>query len=276
MLYSGIPTEAKYLVLYEDGFGKIKRADLALFYEPKNALIPLPKNSFFNVYHSNPVSIDGTFTLITLEDIKQYEIDYQNGKKLRMRSWQSKAAETIPNVPPTQTCVQWTLEIITYNGNDEIVEITDYDLGVTCTGGYTVGNGGDGGDDAPNPTPAGSQVGNPGNATDLWYVTQNVNNGWGIQKSFSFTGTIFRNTANNRFSGVTASCASGYGYCGDGALTWAAWYGIWTPTIDNAWLLNGNRNAASQVQGSISFPNQTINNFIGIAQTKNWPATILQ
>ena len=119
-----------YLLLVEDSKHKIRRGDLALFYFRDSKLNKLPANTFYVIFSSNAIATDGTFTLVTINDVKQYEIDFCNKKEIAFRVW-------IPKPSKNLNCADWYLETTIFNDyqyyNDlSCIEYLSKSLGTSC------------------------------------------------------------------------------------------------------------------------------------------------
>lgn len=66
-------------MLVEDTSGRIRRGDVLLFYPADENLTKLPDSSFTNFFIFESMKTDGTFSLISLSDVTQYEMDFTNG-----------------------------------------------------------------------------------------------------------------------------------------------------------------------------------------------------
>ena len=88
----------RFLLLVEDTSGRIRRGDVLLFYPADENLTKLPDSSFTNFFIFESMKTDGTFSLISLSDVKQYEMDFTNGSPGEFRLWQGRASIYTP--PP--------------------------------------------------------------------------------------------------------------------------------------------------------------------------------
>ena len=70
----------QYLIVVKNSKGEIRRGDIVLFYPTDATLDALPKNSFHDFFTNESLPVDGTFTLVSLSDRKQFEMDFKNGK----------------------------------------------------------------------------------------------------------------------------------------------------------------------------------------------------
>ena len=119
----------QYLLLVENSKGEIRRSDIVLFYSTDTSLTALPKNSFHYFFNGGSLSVNGTFTLITLGDVKQYEMDFKNWQKKEFRMWQDRKQ----NQKISSACSDWYLITTIYHEDGTISQQEKF-LGATCTG----------------------------------------------------------------------------------------------------------------------------------------------
>lgn len=136
----------EYLLLTEDKDGKIRRSNIVLFYPDNTTLTKLPANSFHDFFLNEAIGVDGRFVLISLGDVKHYEMKMRDSKPSLFKLWQSRA----PAYQGDQICIDWYL-ITTIYYTDGHTEIYEEYLYTAC-----YGNGGGGG---------GSNTGNNGNTS---------------------------------------------------------------------------------------------------------------
>lgn len=99
----------RFLLLVEDTSGRIRKGAVALFYPLENNVSVLPENSFHNYFINQMIRLEGTFSMISLMDIKQYEMDFDNnGNRKEYRLWYGKQTilEPLPQLP---VCIDWYL-----------------------------------------------------------------------------------------------------------------------------------------------------------------------
>jgi hypothetical protein len=84
-------TPLQYLVLVENSSGDVRRGDIMFFYPKGGNIAALPANSFHNFFASDSSFLDGTFALVNLEDVLQYEMDFENHKISQFRLWEERA-----------------------------------------------------------------------------------------------------------------------------------------------------------------------------------------
>ena len=126
--HAGNAHPIQYLLVVENSKGEIRRSDIVLFYSKDPSLNALPKNSFHDFFNSESLSIDGTFTLITLGDVKQYEMDFKNGKKAEFRMWNQKKWQK----EKSSGCDDWYFTTTIYH-EDGTISQKEKLLGATCT-----------------------------------------------------------------------------------------------------------------------------------------------
>jgi hypothetical protein len=150
-------TPLEFLLLVETPEGKIRRGDVLLFY-PKNSMITdLPENSFHDFFTNNTLPVNGTLSLISLNDVKQYEMDFENGKPKEFRLWQPKPGSSSAENGEAQgrlpdymeDCVDWYLVTTVYYTDGTTEQYEEY-LFTECYGG-SGGDGGGGGGGGGNP-----------------------------------------------------------------------------------------------------------------------------
>ena len=118
----------QHLILVETANGEIRRGDIVLFFPDKPGVKELPKNTFYNIFNSEFNSLDGTYALVGLGDVKYWEMDFKDHQKTEFRVWRGdqKPSEESTN------CRAWYLDI-TRHLNWNIQQERKY-LGNTCTG----------------------------------------------------------------------------------------------------------------------------------------------
>ena len=70
-----------YLLLKDNQQGNIRRGDVVFFYPTNGNVTELPENTFINYFQKETIPVDGQIIFITLDDIKEFQIQYQNGVK---------------------------------------------------------------------------------------------------------------------------------------------------------------------------------------------------
>lgn len=115
----------RFLLLVEDTSGRIRRGDVLLFYPADENLTKLPDSSFTNFFIFESMKTDGTFSLISLSDVTQYEMDFTNGSPGEFRLWQGRASIYAP--PPDQPfCKDWFLITTVYYSDGSIQQFEDF------------------------------------------------------------------------------------------------------------------------------------------------------
>jgi hypothetical protein len=255
-------TPLQYLILVENAQGKIRRSDMVLFY-PKNAnLTALPENSFSDFFNKESFPQDGTFTLVSLGDVKQYELDFKDGKKSQFRLWQTRKAgdngKGNGGASSLDIWINWYL-VTTYYYTDGTVEVVETYLGQTC---YSCGNG-------PNQTINDPIIDNP-NGTDpngfegptsravQFTVKRELTSyeDWEIVGDFTLNGTTFNNVANNVFSSATYGGSTCLYYSFLASTQWpsAARYSIYSEVSHTTGLI-GFTIASTRIDGQMFYPN---------------------
>jgi hypothetical protein len=116
------------LVLVETKTGTIRRGDILLFFPDKPGEKELPKTTFYNLFNSNFNSLDGTYALVNLGDVKCREMVYKDHQQTQFRFWNSKEDPKAKD----GNCRSWYLNTTTYL-DWEMKTDTKY-LGNTCSG----------------------------------------------------------------------------------------------------------------------------------------------
>lgn len=117
----------KFLLLVEDSKGEIRRGDLIFFKPLKSKQNSLPYNTFYELFINQEPTIDGTFTLISLSDTKQFEDDFENRTRIESRSW---ICDNCYEENKTNNERNWLLRIRKFN-SDGTFETTEKALGKT-------------------------------------------------------------------------------------------------------------------------------------------------
>ncbi len=128
----------QFLLLVEGEKGEIRRSDIAVFYPKDTTISSLPENSFQDFFQHESFSVNGTFGLISFNDLKEYEMDFDKGIKTQFRLWQGRALNI-----PIEECLDYFLVTTWYNNDGSIYNVTWEYLWTSCesTGG---GGGGAG------------------------------------------------------------------------------------------------------------------------------------
>jgi hypothetical protein len=78
------------LLLVEDSSNKIRRGDVMHFFPKSPDIKKLPKDLLHDFFEGHNLSVDGTFMLTNLSDVKQYEAVFVDGRNIEMRLWRAK------------------------------------------------------------------------------------------------------------------------------------------------------------------------------------------
>ncbi|HRD42668.1 MAG: hypothetical protein JST57_08185 [Bacteroidetes bacterium] len=142
----------RYLLLVENEDGRIRKGDIVLFYPLDKRYTELPDSSFTKFFTNYGITVDGTFALISLRDIKVYEMDVLAEKPKEFRLWAGKPAVPEP-VPDPPICTDW-YEITTIFYNDGTYDQTVEFLYTQCEPNPMAGGGGGGTGEEPNCDPS--------------------------------------------------------------------------------------------------------------------------
>jgi hypothetical protein len=284
------PAPIQYLILVENAEGKIRRSDMVLFY-PKDAnLTALPENSFSDFFNKDSFPEDGTFTLISLGDVKQYEMDFKDGKKSQFRLWQTRIAgdngKGNGGASSLDIWINWYL-VTTYYYTDGTVEVVETYLGQTC---YSCGNG-------PNQTindpivdnpndPSGNGFEGPTSRGVEFTVKRELTSyeDWEIVGNFTLNGITFNNVSNNIFTSITypgtiygASTIRYYSFLASTQYPSAPRYSIYNETSHSNVLL-GLTIAHASINSTMYYPNLPSTygsqNIFPYFMPKTWQASI--
>lgn len=244
----------RYLILVENKKGELRRADIVLFFPKNDNILSLPKNSFTNFFNDKTFLVDGTFTLISLGAVKQFEMDYNNGKKAKFRVWKSKINELNRN-PGDLHCTSWYLVTTTYYTDGHIEVDWEY-LGDTCSSCapnelcdvFEGGGGGSGGQGEE-----GTMI-----TVDKLYIIKKELTGtenWEIKGSFKLDGVSFSNPSNNFFTDISSlGSACIYYHAVTGGWIYSPSYSIFKEE-SHSYGLNNSTTAWGSVTASMTYPN---------------------
>jgi hypothetical protein len=192
----------QYLLLVEDANGKIRRGDVVLFNAANASLTALPGNAFHDFFNKDTFPADGTFTVITLGDVKEFEMDFKAGKKAQFRVWHGKKNGTNKD---GLYCTYWYLVTTTYWADGHTEVNVEY-LGPSCSTcapnqlcDHLDGDGGG------MPGEQGIPVSRPVN-----FIVREENTSyeqWKITGYFTLQGIKFANAGNNVFTDITSNDA---------------------------------------------------------------------
>jgi hypothetical protein len=197
--------------LVENVQGKISRSDIVLFYPKIATLKALPENSFSDFFNTKSLSVDGTFTLISMGDVKQYEMIFKDGKKDQFNLWRSEKNNNTQNLD-AQNCMAWYLVTTYYKNGIAISSSSEY-VGTTCNSSNCPPNmqcdvtgeeGGGGSSEIPTTV-----------ARDVDLVVKREltsYENWEIKGNFTLHGESFINPSNNYFSSITYNSSACFYY----------------------------------------------------------------
>jgi hypothetical protein len=257
----------QYLILVENSNGKIRRGDIVLFFPENAALQKLPNNYFHKFFNEEELSVNGTFTLVSFGDVKQYEMVFKDGKKDKFNLWRgernssSNSNSTASAV--AEGCTDWYLVTTYYENGIPINTTWDY-LGTTCSGScppYTEcleneGVGGGGGNETP--------VAVTRNASYTVKRELTSYEDWEIKPTFQLSGQTFTNTSSNYFTGIVkVGTAAGTSAC--------LYYGF---TASSGWPQSARYSIYSEISHQCAYQNTTASaSFICKMYYPNWPAS---
>jgi hypothetical protein len=259
----------QYLLLVENAEGKIRRGDLVLFFPENATLQKLPVNYFHQFFMEEDLSVNGTFTLVTLGDVKQYEVVFKNGKKDNFKLWRSEIntasnAGNNANTSPTQNCTDWYLVTTYYLDGIPVYSTSEY-VGTTCSGG---GCPPDTECLEPEGTGGGGNLEVPVSVTRMvsYSVARELTSyeNWEIKPTFEISGQTFTNASNNYFTGITK--------IGTAAGTSACCY--YDFVASSQWPLSSRYSIYSEISHQCSYQNTTATaSLICKMYYPNWPAS---
>lgn len=251
------PRPLQYLILVENEAGKIRRSDMVLFYPRNTNLKTLPENSFSDFFNKESFPEDGTFTLISLGDVKQYEMDFKDGRKAQFRLWQNRKIgnSSLSNTDTSNldTWTNWYL-VTTYYYTDGTSEVVEEFLGSTCS----CGSGGTYNDPTVDPTPTGGGsddfVSRPVELTVKRELTSYED--WEIVGTFTLNGMTSGNAANNYFISITYqfSVCDYYSFLASTTVSSAPRYSIYSE-VSHQLGLTSQTVAFGKVNSLMTYPN---------------------
>lgn len=167
------------LVLILDKTGNIRSGKIMQFV-PGSGTAPaqLPRNTMHDIYNSQPVAVNGSFTAITVWDQYLYRLDYKDGQL-------SKSATMQPKDGPAQArgCTDWYI-VTTIYINGEIFDQSYEYIGTTCDGCTPMDPNLESlGCDGNGEIPGGPPVAEPELMSKqvLWTVKANTTLGWEVK-----------------------------------------------------------------------------------------------
>jgi hypothetical protein len=255
------PHPIQYLLLVENAKGEIRRGDIVLFNSANQNLKTLPKNAFHDFFNEDTFPADGTFTVITLGDVKEFEMDYKGGQKAQFRVWQGKQNKTQRD---GEYCTSWYLVTTTYYSDGHTEVDWEY-LGDTCSScapnqlcDHIDGDGG------------GPGVGDPGTPVSRaveFIVKEEATSyeHWTITGNFTISGVQFTDATNNFFTGIASNGAvCQYARFPLTQSPNLSRYSIFTSSHSEG--LTGNTTAWGNIQAHMYYPN-----WPGAPKTDNYP-----
>ena len=184
----------QYLILAQNTEGKIRKADLVLFFPKDQNLKSLPENSFTNFFDETAFTTDGTFTLINLFDVKQFDAKFENGNKTEFRLLKRQKEENLGET----NCIAWYW-VTTYYYEDGHTEQDWEYIGTTCQEDeQTTLEGGSGGS-APTEVTRGVDF----TVHEEW--SSGGYQHWQITAAFTLQGMTCGNASDNYFTGMSSN-----------------------------------------------------------------------
>jgi hypothetical protein len=251
----------QYLLLVENAEGKIRKGDLILFFPDDAILQKLPANSFHDFFTKEELLVNGSFTLVSLGDVKQYEMIFKNGKKKKFKLWCSNN-NTVSNGnnnntnTASQSCTDWYL-VTTYYVNGEPVGSTSEYIGTTCSGSCPPdiqciepeGQGG-GGENPETPVAVSRDADFTVKKEETSYED------WEIIGTFTLAGKSFTTAANNYFTSITwkGSACIYYSFVASSNWPQSSRYSLFSEVHHTSGLLS-NTNAFGNIQSKMYYPN---------------------
>ena len=243
------PFPIQYLLLVEDANGNIRRGDVALFYPEDPNITKLPENSFRDFFNSTKIYVNGTFTLLTLGDIKQYEIDFEDGGFMaEHRSWERESSAQA-------NCQDWWLVTITYY-SDGTYEIDNEYLGNFCSScppnqlcDVLEGGGGASIDDPEQIAKIKTLV-----IRDV-QPTSGLNAWWSASADFNLMGYRYSDASNNYFTSVTTFGLIHFGNTGVYGWYLHSGHAEWVSVSHTAGIGLIDKLAHGEASGTVAYPN---------------------
>ena len=257
----------QYLLLVEDSTGMIRRGDLVFFYPNGSQISELPQNSFSDFFNHQKFPVDGTFTLLNLSDIKQYEMDFENELPTQHRLWEPRAPLEIPE---GSFCIDWYLVTTTY-WSDGTYDVDESYLYTTC--GHSFGGGGGGGGYTPNfnGTPVTKDV-------NYCVINKNGNNRFfTLNAYYTLSGNTYSDPSLNKYTGSGIIPQSTqfvvlWGNSNFNILPGTSWYAQYSQASNVYGLINS-KLAKATYSGQFHFINQPSPNIEIYSEPKYWPAS---
>ena len=268
----------QYLLLKDNQQGDIRRADVILFYPTGANITSLPSNSFQNFFQQETISVDGKIIFITLDDIKEFQMEFEDGDKTDLELWTGRAAVD------DEDCLDWYWVTTTYGPNGNIItEVWEY-MYTSCnmnTGGGGNGSGsgngngsggsGNGSNNGTNGSTNGTgpQPGTPVSGIQKIFEVKRTTT-YEINAIYYFAGIRYPNSAINQFTSMAALTPTSHGNIGTAGSSSNIWHSTWTE-ISNTHNV-APATAVATVTGTVYFPIQGSTVHDDISNTKNWTA----
>ncbi|MBC7934920.1 MAG: hypothetical protein H7Y86_06135 [Rhizobacter sp.] len=259
----------------EDENGQIRKGDLVMFYAAGQGIIDMPANSFTRFFTTQSLEIDGTFALVSLADIKQYEMDIEEGNPKEFRAWEGRApVYNGDNI----VCVDWYQITTIYYSDGTIEEFVDF-LYTQCYGGSGGVGGGGNGSTPPDQThyPVTRRV------TFTVASVSAAYEGWTLYADYNLSGECYPGTPSQSYFTGPPVPVDGSGTSNSHMLfhsgtmhsvPWHSWYLVFQLQANNVSLLTGNKTAKAQFSAHLTFPNQSPVRHRYPGNSKTWPAAI--
>ncbi|HQY18576.1 MAG TPA: hypothetical protein PLZ40_09030, partial [Ferruginibacter sp.] len=247
----------RFLLLVEDTSGRIRKGAVALFYPLENNVSVLPENSFHNYFINQMIRLEGTFSMISLMDIKQYEMDFDNnGNRKEYRLWYGKQTilEPLPQLP---VCIDWYLTTTIFFSDGTTYYNEEY-LYTQCYENPESGGGGG------IYSPASNQPGETFTKQVQNVVVQTIY--YEVIFIYTLQGMKFTNSSNNYYSSISGDNGDNGGL----GLTGLAiepshhnhcfWHQLESTYEMGPYISGvnyyGSKSASARVRGTLTFPNQ--------------------
>ncbi|MEO7444167.1 MAG: hypothetical protein ABIT96_00405 [Ferruginibacter sp.] len=255
-------TPFQYLLIVENEDGGIRKGDLVMFYPADAAVTELPDSSFTKFFTTQQVEVEGTFSVISLSDIQQFEMDIVDNRMTTFRLWESRL-QPVPNYVPLPGgegepyCVDWYLVTTNYYSDGTTEVFYDF-LFSQCYNG-----GGGGGGNGTNPP---LQNHEPVQREVSYTIIRKWPNGtlenWEMRAHYQLSGEYYpNNTTMNYFTQAPISVDAGTGTLAYIIIYYAGhyssvdpWYLLFTLSM-NSKGLNNPQSAWANCGGLVSFPN---------------------
>jgi hypothetical protein len=123
------------LVILKDNSGKIRRANIVMYYPKNPTQGNLPRNTFYAIYNTAEPSANGEFRFLSVTGRSLYRLNYENERLRSAGHIQSKSIISArSNDISIVTCTDWYLVTTYYDADGNIVDQTSEFLHRTCSG----------------------------------------------------------------------------------------------------------------------------------------------